>query len=437
MPGKKNANGDGTVFQRADGRWCGAAFVTVADGTSRRAFVYGDSHREASDKLAARIADNVRGTAVVARDSTVTVGEYLTSWLRTVAKPRLRATTFRTYEAMTTRFLLPGLGAKRLGALTVSQVREFLTQVAAACQCCARGTDAKRDLNHRDPGRRPRCCAVGRCCHTTVSPATVRYVRALLSTALADGVREDLLGRNVAAAVRLPSTRARFEPFTAAEARQYLRAARLHRHGPLFELALRTGLRQGELLGLRWTDLDLAAGHLTVRRTLARTPGGATFQDVKTHRSARRISIPGECVTALRWYRRRQDIDRHAAGPSWRDLGLVFTRSTGGPLDAAYVHRTHHLLCDLADIRRIRFHDLRHSAATLLLEQGVELIVVKDLLGHAQINTTADIYGHVRLRLQRQAIEAMGAALRDDQADTDDQGDDDEEPDDPPILVPA
>jgi integrase len=197
-------------------------------------------------------------------------------------------------------------------------------------------------------------------------------------------------------------------------------------------------LRQGELLGLRWTDLDLAAGHLTVRRTLARTPGGATFQDVKTHRSARRISIPGECVTALRWYQRRQDNDRHAAGPSWRDLGLVVTRSTGGPLDAAYVHRTHHLLCDLADTRRIRFHDLRHSAATLLLEQGVELIVVKDLLGHAQINTTADIYGHVRLRLQRQAIEAMGVALRDDddQADGDDQGDDDE-PDSPPILVPA
>jgi integrase len=430
---RRNANGEGTVFQRNDGRWCGAAYVTVADGMSRRVFVYGDTHREASDKLAAKIADNVRGTAVVAKDPTLTVGDYLTSWLHTVAKPRVRATTFRSYEAMTTRFLIPGLGSRRLGALTVSEVREFLTRVATACQCCVRGTDAKRDRNHRDPGRRPRCCAVGKCCGTTVSAATVRYVRALLSTALADGVREDLLGRNVAAAVRLPSPRARFEPFTASEARKYLRAAREHRHGPLYELALRTGLRQGELLGLRWTDLDLDAGHLTVRRTLARTPGGATFQDVKTHRSARRITIPRECITALRWYHRRQEADRRQAGEAWRDLGLVFTRPTGGPLDPAYVHRVHQILCELADIRKIRFHDLRHSAATLLLEQGVELIVVKDLLGHAQINTTADIYAHVRLRLQRQAIEAMGNALRDDN----DADQDIEEPDDPPILIPA
>jgi integrase len=272
---------------------------------------------------------------------------------------------------------------------------------------------------------------VGACCHQTLSPATVRYIRALLSTALADGVREDVLGRNVAAAVRLPAPRARFEPLTAAEARKYLRAAREHRHGPLFELALRTGLRQGELLGLRWGDLDLDAGHLAVRRTLARTPGGATFQDVKTHRSARRITIPGECVASLRRYRWRQHGDRARAGQAWRDLDLVFTRATGGPLDAAYVHRVHHLICDLADIRRIRFHDLRHSAATLLLEQGVELIVVKDLLGHAQINTTADIYAHVRLRLQRQAIEAMGEALRDHEPG------DDGEPDNPPLLLPA
>jgi integrase len=439
MPAKKNANGEGSVYQRADGRWAGAAYVTTTDGTTKRVHVYGDTHREASDKLAAKIADSVRGTAVVAKDPTVTVGEYLTSWLVTVARPRLRATTFRTYQAMTTRFLLPGLGSRRLGALTVSEVREFLHTVATACQCCARGIDARRNPQHRNPGKRPRCCAIGACCRQTVSPATVRYVRALLSTALADGVREDLLGRNVAAAIRLPTVRSNFEPFTAAEARRYLREARQHRHGPLFELALRTGLRQGELLGLRWDDLDLDAAQLHVRRTLARTPGGPTFQDVKTHRSARRITIPAECVTELRWYHRRQQGDRARAGDTWRDLGLVFTRSTGGPLDAAYVHRNHHALCDAAGIRRVRFHDLRHSAASLLLEQGVELVVVKDLLGHAQISTTADIYTHVRPRLQRQAIEAMGQALRDDQPDQqhEDDEDGDDEGDDPPILVPA
>lgn len=436
MPARKKANGEGTIFQRADGRWCGSAYVTTTDGTSRRVYVYGTTWREASDKLTAKIADSVRGTAVVAKDPTVTVGQYLTSWLHTVARPRLRPTTFHSYEQTTNRFLIPGLGTRRLGTLTVSDVRAFLNQVATTCQCCARGIDARRDPKDRDPARRPHCCAVGNCCHKTLSPTTVRYIRALLSTALADGVREDLLGRNVAAAVRLPTPRASFEPFTATEARKYLRVAKNHRHGPLFELALRTGLRQGELLGLRWDDLDLQAGHLTVRRTLARTPGGPTFQDVKTHRSARRITIPTECVTSLRWYHRRQQIDQREAGEAWRDLGLVFTRTTGGPLDAAYMHRTHQAICDLADVRKIRFHDLRHSAATLLLEQGVELVVVKDLLGHAQIQTTADIYTHVRLRLQRQAIEAMGQALNTNH-DHEDDGNDDGEPDDPPILVPA
>jgi len=315
-------------------------------------------------------------------------------------------------------------------------VRTWLDQTAEVCQCCARGWDAARDPNAPRERARPRCCAIGACCGATVTVGTLR-LRAIMSSALAHAVGEGALPLNVAAAVRLPSPRARFEPFTASEARKYLRAAREHRHGPLYELALRTGLRQGELLGLRWTDLDLDAGHLTVRRTLARTPGGATFQDVKTHRSARRISIPRECITALRWYQRSQQLDRREAGEGWRDLGLVFTRPMGGPLDPAYVHRNHQILCEIAGVRKIRFHDLRHSAATLLLEQGVELIVVKDLLGHAQINTTADIYAHVRLRLQRQAIEAMGHALNDNYPDEDGGEDGREGPDDPPILVPA
>lgn len=253
----------------------------------------------------------------------------------------------------------------------------------------------------------------------TIKPATVRYVRAVLSAALGDGVREDVLGRNVASAVRLPTPRSDFQPFTLGEARRYLLAAAYHRHGALYELALRTGLRRGELLGLQWTDIDLDSGHLYVRRTLARTKGGPTFQPVKTHRSARRIAIPRDCIASLRRYKRRQDIDRRDAGDTWNDTGLVFATSTGGPMNPATVHRNHQTLCEIADVRLIRFHDLRHTCATLLLEQGVDLVTVKELLGHAQIHTTADVYAHVRLRLQRKAIEAIDDALQ----STDDSGD--------------
>ncbi|MEV6348078.1 site-specific integrase [Actinoplanes sp. NPDC051851] len=423
MAGRRKANGEGTIFQRADGRWCGSGYVLAADGTRKRIYVYGITRREAADKLATKLADSNRGL-VVAADANLTVGDYLTAWLTGVARHRLRATTYDTYESLVRRFLIPGLGHRKLATLTVRDVRTFLDRIATVCQCCTWGWDTKRDPNHRRADRRPHCCAVGACCGKYIRPATVRYIRAVLSVALADGVREDILGRNVASAVRLPTPRTDFQPFTAGEARRYLLAAAYHRHGPLFELALRTGLRRGELLGLSWDDIDLNAGHLHVRRTLARTRGGPTFQPVKTHRSARRIALPHSCVVALQRYHTRQNLDRREAGDRWTETGLVFANRTGGPLEPAALQRHHADICDLADVRYIRFHDLRHTCATLLLEQGVDLVTIKDLLGHAQIHTTADVYSHVRLRIQRAAIESMGDALDDDSDPDADDSDD-------------
>jgi integrase len=184
------------------------------------------------------------------------------------------------------------------------------------CQCCARGWDARRNPDHRDPGKRPRCCAIGQCCRQTLRPATVRYVRAVLSAALAHAVREELLARNVATPVRLPTPRVTpFAPFTAGEARRYLAAAVDHRHGALFELALRTGMRQGELLGLQWGDIDLDTGYLLVRRTLSRVNGTLTFQPTKTVQSQRRILLPAACIHSLTRYRARQALDRRAERP--------------------------------------------------------------------------------------------------------------------------
>jgi integrase len=307
-----------------------------------------------------------------------------------------------------------------------SPLRAFLETLQRTCQCCAQGWDARRDPNHPDPDKRPRCCAIGHCCHHTVQPATVRYIRAVLSAALAHGVREELLTRNVASAVRLHTPRSsKFTPFTASEARKYLAAAARHRHNALFELALRTGMRRGELLGLQWSDLDLHTGHLYVRRTLARVNGTLAFQPTKTTYSQRRILLPAACIKTLKRYRARQSRDRREAGAAWRDLDLVFANTTGGPLDPANVHRIHSNICQLAGVRHVRFHDLRHTCATLLLEEGVELVTIKELLGHAQLHVTADIYAHVRPRLKRNAIEAMGHALHDDE-DDDTQDDEDD-----------
>lgn len=246
-----------------------------------------------------------------------------------------------------------------------------------------------------------------------LGPVTLAYIHSVLKSALEHAVREEEIPRNVARNVRTGAPRPRrFNPLTADEARRFLTAAQGHRHAALFELALRTGLRKGELLGLHWEDLDLDTGTATIRRTLQRTrTGGLTTLPTKTISSERRIALPVSCVASLRTHRERQAGERDRTGSVRQGSGHVFTRPDGHPIEPATLTRHFNALLREARLRPIRFHDLRHSTATLLLEQSVELVVIKELLGHAHIGVTATVYAHVRLRLQRQAIDTLSTAL--------------------------
>jgi integrase len=412
---KARANGEGTIYQRKDGRWEAAGYVLAADGTHKRVRVYGTTRREAADKLAEKIADSNRGLPVASADSTV--GDYLSYWLGSVAVHRLRENTHTRYAACVRLHLIPGLGTKKIARLTTKDVRTFLDRLRTTCRCCAQGLDTERK----------KCCAVGECCQKRLSPLTVTYVHSVLKSTLEHAVREDELPRNVARNVKTTAHQPRrFRPLTATEARQFLDAACGDRLHALYELALRTGLRKGELLGLHWEDLDLTTGTASIRRSLQRTrTGGLTHLPTKTRASERRIALPTECIHSLKKHQERQDKERETAGPDWRDNSLVFTTPTGRPLDPANLTRRFRSFLNQAGLRRIRFHDLRHSTATLLLEQGVDLVVIKELLGHAHIGVTAGVYAHVRLRLQRQAIDTLGNALS--------QGDD--APEDPPTAA--
>ncbi|URN12936.1 site-specific integrase [Streptomyces radiopugnans] len=349
---KARANGEGTIYQRKDGRREAAGYVLSANGTRKRVRVYGTTRKNAADKLAEKIADSNRGLPVATADSTV--GDYLTYWLGSVAVHRLRENTHTRYAACVRLHLIPGLGTKKVARLTAKDVRTFLDRLRTTCQCCAQGLDTERN----------RCCAIGECCQKQLSPLTVAYMHSVLKSALEHAVREDELPRNVARNVKTTPQPRRFRPLTAAEARRFLDAARADRLHALYELALRTGLRKGELLGLHWEDLDLTTGTASIRRSLQRTRTGGLTR------------------------RFRSFLNR------------------GG-------------------LRRIRFHDLCHSTATLLLEQGVDLVVIKELLGHAHIGVTAGVYAHVRLRLQRQAIDTLNGAL----------GPVNDNPDDPPAAA--
>lgn len=414
------ANGDGTVYQRKDRRWEAAGYVLAPGNTRRRVRVYGTTRKEALSKLTEKIATSNRG--LPAPSAQGSLAAYLTYWLENVAVHQLRENTHTRYTACVSRYLIPGLGKKRLTKLTAKDVRTWLNQLRTTCQCCARGIDAGRD--------EPRCCAVGSCCSKRLSPLTLTYIHSVLKSALEHAVREEEIPRNVARNVRTGTPRPRrFEPLTADEARRLLTATQGHRLHALFELALHTGLRKGELLGLRWEDLDLDRGTAAVRRTLQRTStGGLTTLPTKTRASERRIALPARCLQSLKHHHEEQQRDRHTAGTEWQHNGYVFTTPQGRPIDPTNLTRTFTTLLRKAGLRRIRFHDLRHSTATLLLEQGVELVVIKELLGHAHIGVTATVYAHVRLRLQRDAIDTLGTVLVSREANETARSDGDEPP---------
>ncbi|MER7467069.1 site-specific integrase [Streptomyces sp. NPDC097981] len=399
------ANGDGTVYQRKDGRWEAAGYVLAPGNTRKRVRVYGSTRTEALSKLTEKIAASNRGIPVPSAQGSVST--YLTYWLENVAVHHLRENTHTRYTACVNHYLVPGLGKKKLTKLTAKDVRTWLNQLRTTCQCCARSIDARRD--------QPRCCAAGTCCSKRLSPLTLAYIHSVLKSALEHAVREEEITRNVARNVRTGTPRPRrFEPLNADEARQLLAAARNDRLFALYELALRTGLRKGELLGLQWEDVDLDKGTASIRRTLQRTQtGGLTALPTKTRASERRIALPAECIRSLKERREAREEEREAAAEGWKDSSIVFSTPAGGPIDPANLNRHFRALLDRAGLRRIRFHDLRHSTATLLLEQGVELVVIKELLGHAHIGVTATVYAHVRLRLQRDAIDLLGRALYD------------------------
>jgi integrase len=245
-----------------------------------------------------------------------------------------------------------------------------------------------------------------------VSAVTARHVRATLRRALSDAQRAGLVARNVAADAAPPYVEHR--PITYLSARDVTRlldATADDDLGPLYALAATTGLRRGELLGLTWADV--ADGRLTVRRSMGRLRGnGWGLGEVKSARSRRTIPLPARARQALETQRTRQRFARNAAGSAWQDRdGLVFTDAVGRPLLPEHVSHRFAKDCARAGVPRVRFHDLRHSAATTLLAAGVPLAVISEWLGHSGITITAAAYAAVVPELLTDAADAMDRAL--------------------------
>ena len=377
---RKRANGEGSIYRTAEGRWRAALTWTDRDGRQQRRTISAKTQAEVRRRLAELRGDLDHGLTPAPAG---TVGAYLDGWLER-ERQRVRPATWRQREQYTRLYLVPALGARQLANLTPADVEHMTAGLI-------------------ESGR---------------SPRTAAHARVILRKALGDAERDGTVHRNVAALARPPRVPGRtIEPgrdyLEGTDLRRLLAAAAEYRIGAIVTVAASTGLRQGELLGLQWPDIDWQAGTLTVRRSLARSwDGGYELAAPKTPRSRRTVHLPAAALDALRREQREQEAARQQAERHWQDRdGLVFTNTVGQPLDPSTVHRRFHELLAAAGLPRVPFHGLRHSTATALLAAGVPLKVVSDQLGHAGITITADYYAHVGRELRREAADAMDRTL--------------------------
>lgn len=370
----RRANGEGSIYQRKDGRWTGAVYVFNRDGGRQRRQVYGSSRIEVAGKVADLVRLNEQH--VPAAPVTITVQEFADSWVQQLASGGLKPATVSNYRWVLERYVLPRVGRLRLVALAPHHVREMLGAVS----------------------------------ESGVSPRTVQLTRAVLRSMLADAEREQLVHRNVAALVRGPRVeRAEIVPWTADEAKRFLTSLEGRRLHALFAVGVALGLRKGELLALRWDDVDLDAALVRVRATAQRLGHGVglVVGAPKTARSRRVVPLPHTLADVLVRHREAQDEERAAAGEMWQESGLVFTTGRGTMIEPRNLNRFLDQAVSRAGLRRIRFHDLRHTCASLLLAQGVSPRVVMELLGHSQLSMTTDLYGHVMPSSLRSAADAL------------------------------
>ncbi len=395
----RRRNGEGSIYQRtSDGLWVGAAYVLTTAGVFRRKVVYGASWDHVHERLTQLVARSQQGIPVP--DSTVRIRDYLNYWLRACVS-ELRATTARGYESAVRLHLIPGLGTKRLDKLTAADVRLFVAAVRQKCLCCANKMDHSRRKDRR-------CCSVGQCCQRLPSPRQVHYIHSVLRAALAQAVREELVARNVATLVRVPAPRYRVgKSLTVDQVRAILDAAKGHRLYPLYLVAATTGLRRGELLGLRWQDLDLDVGTLRTEQTVQRIKGQLIFSETKTEESDSVLPLPEVTWVVLLDHQAAQARERAAAGDRWRDYGLVFPSEIGTPMEPRNLNRHFAALRQRAGLPTVRLHDLRHTVVTLLLELGVPPHLVQAIARHADVDITLKIYAHSNLDAMRAAVKRL------------------------------
>ena len=362
----RRANGEGSVYLRGDRRYAATATVRTPNGTSKRIYGYGRTRAHATETLRRRLDE--RQSAQPSRRTSPRLSDYLDYWLQEIVRVSCQPRTHDGYESVVRRYLKPALGGWRLAELDVATVRTAFNKFQA----------------------------------TGSSARMIAELRKVLGAALSQACREELINRNVARLIRPPRhTPKETVPWTAEQLSQFLHTTQdADYYGPFLLMCL-YGLRRGESVGLRWSDIDFNAGVLRIRRQVQRLKTGLHLMDVKTAASRRDLPLLAPAADYLsRLPRTTADGD-----------SLVFTTATGKPIDPNNVGRSFHVYRERAGLPRIRLHGLRHTTATLLKNTQVPLRDTQHILGHASPQTTLAIYQHSDLAAQRQALTGITVLL--------------------------
>jgi len=361
---RRRGNNEGCLHQKVNGSW--KAAVTLQ---GKRLYKTYKTRQEAQEWLKNTLRQIDDGMTY--SSATTRLAEYLTDWL-TFKKSIMRPSTWSHYKQLTHSYIIPNIGKIKLKELRTENVQKFYNLLS------------KHD----------------------VGAPTIQKIHKLLRSAVGNAVASGTLPHNSVSFAHPPGDPPQeMKVLDESQVSQFLIFIAGHRWEALYYLAIATGMRRGELLGLKWEDIDWLKQTVKVARQIR--PGDQSFQPLKTRFSRRTITIGAKTIQVLRDHYERQQETRKAAGRKWVENGLVFTNTHGGPLCANHMTQVFQGLLEACGLPKIRFHDLRHTAASLMLNNGIPPIVVSRRLGHSKASTTLDVYGHLLDSMQNEAASLM------------------------------
>lgn len=358
--GKRRGHGEGSIYQRSDGKWCGSVDLGYIGGKRKRKVVYGDTRKDVAEKIKILLRQQQLGQNIA--PDKLTVAQFLQRWMDDVIAVKARPLSIRSYEYLIRNHITPTLGHIALTKLTPQDVQTLMRQKIEG----------------------------------GLAASTVLDIRSCLRAALNQAMKWELVGRNVAT-LTTPPRDSVYKPviLSTEQCIRFIEAVRGHRLEALYLTALTLGLRRGEVLALRWSDIDIPNSVLRVSASMMQKDGKSVITETKTRAGVRTLPLPEFLAEALAAHSDRQSIERGVAGKEWKEHTLVFPSPDGSPLPGPAMYNQFKVILQRANLPDMRFHDLRHACASLLAANGVHPRVAMEILGHSNIAMTQNIYTHI------------------------------------------